>query len=127
MMMPLVPPLAAVVLGQPDPARGDAIHGSDVNTISPDHLHSLFDPTFRHVASPRIRFGALKNFLAPFGQKFKPRFLIGNALRHQIIVCSTGVGGRLLDQLAKVVPCDSDLVVDVSGIGDRVGHEQSPL
>jgi hypothetical protein len=69
----------------------------------------------------------LQNFLAPFGHKFNPRFLIGNTLRHQIIVCSTGVGGRLLDQLAKVFPCDSDLVVDVRGIGDDVGYEQSPL
>jgi hypothetical protein len=68
----------------------------------------------------------LQNFLAPFGHKFNPRFLI-NTLRHQIIVCSTGVGGRLLDQLAKGFPCDSDLVVDVSGIGDDIGHEQSPL
>jgi hypothetical protein len=41
----------------------------------------------------------LKNFLAPFGQKFKPLFLIGNTSRHQIIVCSNGVGCRLLDQL----------------------------
>jgi hypothetical protein len=28
---------------------------------------------------------------------------------------------------SKVFPCDSDLVVDVRGIGDDVGHEQSPL
>jgi hypothetical protein len=69
----------------------------------------------------------LKNFLTPFGLKFNARFLIGNTLRHQIIVCSTGVGGRLLDQLAKGLPCDSDLVVDVSGISDDGGHGQSPL
>ena len=45
----------------------------------------------------------------------------------QIIVCGTAVDGRLLDQFAKVLPCDSDLVVDVSGIGDDGGHGQSPL
>jgi hypothetical protein len=49
--------------------------------------------------SPRIRVCALQNFLAPFGYKFNPSFLVANTLRHQIIVCSTGVGGRLLDQL----------------------------
>jgi hypothetical protein len=103
-MMALVSSFAAVVLGQLDPARCDAIHSSDVNTISPDHLHIPLDPTFRHVSSPRIGFCALKNFLAPFGQKFNPRFLIGNTLRHQIIVCSSGVGVRLLDQLAKGFP-----------------------
>jgi hypothetical protein len=52
-----------------------------------------------HAARPLDRrVCALQNFLAPFGHKFNPRFLI-NTLRHQIIVCSTGVGGRLLDQL----------------------------
>jgi hypothetical protein len=81
-------PFAAVVLGQPDPARYDAIHSSDVDTISSDHLHILLDPTFRHVFSPRIRVSALQNFLAPFGHKFNPRFPIGDTLRHQII-CST--------------------------------------
>jgi hypothetical protein len=109
-MMPFVPSFAAIVLGQPDPARHYAIHSSDVNTISSNHLHILLDPTFRHVSSPRIRVCALQNFLALLGQKFNSRFLIGNTLHHQIIVCSTGVGGRLLDQLAKVFPCDGDLV-----------------
>jgi hypothetical protein len=65
-MMPFVPSFAAVVLGQPDPARYCAIHSSDVNTISSDHLHILLDPTFRNVPSPRIRVCALQNFLAPF-------------------------------------------------------------
>jgi hypothetical protein len=116
----------AVVLGQPDPARCYAIHSSDVNTISPDHLHILLDPTFRHVSSPRIGFCALKNFLAPFGQKFKPLFLIGNTSRHQIIVCSNGRAAACSIN-SKIFPCNSDLVVDVSGIGGDIRHEQSPL
>jgi hypothetical protein len=90
-MVALVSSFAAVVLGQLDPARYYAIHSSDVNTISSDHLHILLDPTFRHVSSPRIRVCTLPNFLAPFDHKFNLRFLIGNTLRHQIIVCSTGV------------------------------------
>jgi hypothetical protein len=76
---------------------------------------------------PRARYFALKNFVAPFGQKCDPRFPDPQCVGHQIIVCSTGVGGRLLDQLAKGLPCDSDLVVDVSGISDDGGHGQSPL
>jgi hypothetical protein len=32
-MVALVPYFAAVVIGQPDPARCDAIHSSDVNSI----------------------------------------------------------------------------------------------
>jgi hypothetical protein len=46
----------------------------------------------------------LLNLFVPFGHKFNPRFLIGNTLRHQIVVCGAGVRGCLLDQLANIVP-----------------------
>jgi hypothetical protein len=37
-------------------------------------------------------------------------------LCHEVVVRGAGVGGCLLNQLAKVFPCNGDLVVDVSDI-----------
>ncbi|WGD50350.1 hypothetical protein QA641_32850 [Bradyrhizobium sp. CB1650] len=62
-----------------------------------------------------------------FGEKFRPCFLIGNTLRHEVIVRSTGVDGRQLNQFAKILPCDGDLVVDVTDISREVGHGESPF
>jgi hypothetical protein len=45
-----------------------------------------------------------KELAASLGQKCEKLLVIGDALRHQIVVCGAGVRGCLLDQLANIVP-----------------------
>jgi hypothetical protein len=65
----------------------------------------------------------LEELLRAVGHKFNPRFLI-NTLRHQVIVCSARVGGRLLNQVAKsslataIWSSMSAILVGMSGIDD---------
>src|SRR3977135_3251245 len=55
MVMTFVAPLAAVGLGELDPAVLDAIDGSDMNTVRADHIHMLLYALAAHVVSPRSR------------------------------------------------------------------------
>ena len=52
-------------------------------------------------------------------QGLERRLLLGDALRHQLLVRGAGEGGGLLDQFAEVGPHDRNAVVDLRGVGEN--------
>jgi len=64
-----------------------------------------------------LRACSFRQLVPPPRQKCEPRLLVGDALRHQFVVGSSRIGGRLLDQLAKVLSQDCHLVVDIGDVG----------
>jgi hypothetical protein len=48
MMMALVPALAAIGLGQLDPAILDPVDGSNMDAVGSNHFHMFLDATISH-------------------------------------------------------------------------------
>src|SRR3984893_11406516 len=122
MMVASVMSLAAVGLGEPDPAVFNAVDGPDMNAVRSDHFHMLLYADFK---SLHARPGS-SEFIALFGQEIKLRLLVGDTLRRQLLDRAAGIGGRLLDQFDEVFPYCSDALIDLSDAQRNVGHGSSP-
>jgi len=111
MMMALVMSFAAVGFRKLDPAVFNAIDGSDINAVRPDHPHMLLYDC--PGSGWRLRSNEL---VALPGQEFELRLLVGDTLRVQVLDRGAGIGRCLLLQFEEVLPYGTDACFNLSEI-----------